>query len=167
MRLGLRSLGCAVALALLVLLGISLWVGMRVGMAAVWERGRPAQDASPGLPGVALVRRALSRAGHGVVADIETIEGQTLIVIDRQGEQRVIQVTPETRLLASTTRPPTRLGGDSLAQWPELHPGARIIVLGQPRDDGVIEARLLRIVPPDAPADPARPPSDRRRRESP
>ncbi|MCW5850205.1 MAG: hypothetical protein KIT87_08985 [Anaerolineae bacterium] len=167
MRPSLRSLGCSAALALLALLGISLWVGMRVGMTAVWERGRAAQDSSAGLPGVAVVRHALWRTGHGVVADIESIEGQTLIVSDRQGEQHVIQVTSETRFLSTTTRPPARLGGGGLGELPELRPGARIIVLGQPRDDGVLEARLIRILPADAPSDSTRPPTDRRRRESP
>ncbi len=157
MRGGLRALGCGVALALLVLLGISLWVGMRVGMAAVWERGRGEAPPAASLPGVAWVHRALGRSGHGVVADIDSVAGQTLLVTDRQGERRVIQVTPDTRFLAGSARPSARVGEGGLAQFPELHPGARIIVLGRPRDDGVIEARVLRIIPADAP------PSERRR----
>ena len=167
MRGGWRSLGCALTLALLALLGTTLWVGMRVGMATVWERGRATQDQTTALPGVAWVHHALWGSGHGVVADIDRIDGPTLHVTDRQGEQRVIQVTPDTRLLANTAGPPTRIGDGGLAQFPDLHPGVRIIVLGRPRDDGAIEARLLRVVPADAPADPTRTPSDRRRRETP
>ena len=63
MRPSLRSLGCSAALALLALLGISLWVGMRVGMTAVWERGRPGQDSAAGLPGVAAIFLVQVRGG--------------------------------------------------------------------------------------------------------
>lgn len=161
MRPGLRSLGCGLALVLLALLGITLWVGMRVGIATVAERGRATPGQSAGLPGVAWVRGALGQGGHGLVAEVDRIEGATLWVTDRQGEPRVVLVTAETRYLTGTTRPGTRLGEGGLAQFPELGPGARLIVLGWPRDDGVIEARVLRLVPPDAPL------PERRRRDSP
>ena len=152
MRSGLRSLGCGLAVALLVLLGISLWVGMRVGMAAVAERGRATADQPAVLPGVNVVRRTLGQSGHGVVAEIDSIAGQTLLVTDRQGNRRVVEVTAETRFLAGAGRPTTRVGQGGLAQFPELQPGVRIIVLGQPHDDGALEARVLRVVPADAPA---------------
>ena len=161
MRLGLRSLGCGLALALLVLLGITLWVGMRVGMAAVVARGRATADETAVLPGTGWVHRALGQAGHGVVADIDSIAGPTLLVTDRQGERRVIEVTAETRFLVGAGRSATRVGEGGLAQFPDLRPGARIIVLGRPRDDGAIEARVLRLVPVDAP------PPQRWRREAP
>jgi hypothetical protein len=157
---------------LLLLTGVTMWVGIRVGKATVWERGR-APDPPPSLIGGPLPGRIFLRDGHSAVADIDVIAGDVITATARGGEQRVIYVTPETMVLRGAMRSPTRtrVGADGLAQFAELQPGARIIALGRPRDDGAMEARLIHIVPPDFPLDPPpmrTPPfPDRRRREGP
>lgn len=172
MNLGVRSLGCVAAITLLLLTGVTLWVGIRVGKATVWERGR-APDPPPSLIGGPLPRRIFGQDGHSAVADITAIEGNLITATARDGEQRIIYVTADTLVLRGNLRAPSRLlvGEAGLAQFEELQPGARIIVLGRPRDDGAMEARLLHIVPSDFPLDPPplrTPPfPDRRRRDGP
>lgn len=173
MRLSVRMLVFASAAVLLLLTGVTLWVGIRVGKATVWERGR-APEPAPILSGNPLPRRIFGQDGHSAVADITFIEGNVITATARGGEERVIHVTPETMILRGAMRSPTRtwVGQDGLAQFEDVQPGARIIVLGRPREDGTMEARLIHIVTAEFSLEPPPPfpPEaipDRRRRSAP
>ncbi|MFN8496983.1 MAG: hypothetical protein U0641_03945 [Anaerolineae bacterium] len=146
-----RSLGCAIALGFLVLVGIALWVGARVGTAT--SNASPATGASAvsASPLGQFFPHSESRQGHGAIGLVESVEPYKLTIRNRDG-QRVVVVSQDTLVLKGGERPsstsPT-VGADGLTGIAEIRPGARIVAIGKPGPNGELEARAIRIGLPD------------------
>ncbi|MFN8474174.1 MAG: hypothetical protein U0822_18420 [Anaerolineae bacterium] len=146
-----RSIGCAVALGFLVLVGIALWVGARVGAATAGSSAATGSAAVSASPLGQFFPHQASHQGHGAIGLVETIEPFTMTIKNRDGE-RVVVVTQETLILKGEERPsstsPT-VGSDGLTSITEIRPGVRIVAIGKPGSNGELEARAIRIGLPD------------------
>jgi len=163
-----RIIGVAIGLTLLVLIGTTLWVGVRVGSAttAVPTREEKGKSGLFGLRG--MIDKAV-RDGHGAVGEIESIDGLRVKMITREGEARDILVMPETLVFWGNPQqtPPTKVGATGLTQFSEIQPGARIVVIGRPNADGQLEARIFHVLIFDSTQDREHIPSDRKGRGQP
>ncbi|MFN8484894.1 MAG: hypothetical protein U0768_17810 [Anaerolineae bacterium] len=146
-----RSLGCAMAIGFLVLVGIALWVGARVGAAT--------SNASPGTGSTADSASPLGqffphpepRERHGAIGLVESVEPFKITIRNRDG-QRMVVVSQETFVLKGIERPSATsatVGPDGLKDIPEIRPGERIVAIGKPGPNGELEARAIRIGVPD------------------
>lgn len=81
------------------------------------------------------------RNANGVAGEILSLhDQQTIILKDRDGKENTIRVTEKTEL---------RKFRDAIT-WGDLKPGDRIVVLGKPTENGLIEAELIRVFTDDA-----------------
>lgn len=155
MRPGLRNFGCGIALVLLMLVGISLWVGARIGIASLREASRG--QASPSLLGEGNFSNFRGRLRHSVVGEVDSVDAQSLTVLKRDGERRTIVITADTLISRGPLRggslSSNRVGELGLTQFPDLQPGGRVVIIGRPRNNGQIEARVIRIIPVETPFD--------------
>jgi len=89
-------------------------------------------------------------SGHGIAGIIARIDGNTIILRGIDGVERLINVASGT---------PIRQGIANLTVS-DLKTDERIVVIGAPRDDGSIEAKIIRVfgrgsfTPPSAPVTP-------------
>ncbi len=146
-----RSLGCAVALVFLVLVGIALWVGTRIGAATV--NGAAATSAGDNIesPLGQFFPHPNPHDGHGAIGLVKTVEPFKLTIRNRDGE-RIVIITQDTLVLRGDERrssaSPT-VGQDGLTSIAEIQPGVRIVAIGRPGANGELEARAIRIVTSD------------------
>lgn len=75
------------------------------------------------------------RNAHGVTGTIISISDSAIIVKDKDEKENAVAVTEKT--LIKNGRTTVVLG--------ELKAGDRVVVIGQPRDNGVVSADLIRI----------------------
>jgi len=146
-----RSLGCAVALVFLVLVGIALWVGMRVGAASVSNATATGAGDNITSPLGTLFPHPPSREGHGAIGLVESVEPYKMTIRNRDG-QRVVLVSQDTFVLRGGERPSSTsatIGPDGLTSIPEIRPGVRIVAMGRPGPNGELEARAIRVGLPD------------------
>ncbi len=162
-----RSFGLVMAFGLLFLLGVTLWVGLRVGAATLWEQS-VAAEAPPGLLGEGRLSHP-PRDGHGAVGQVTRLEAERLTLVNRDGEERVVLFSADTLLVKGNPRTvtPTRVGDLGPSELNDLQPGARIVVIGKPNADGQLEARIIRINVNDPNSDRSRSPSERKGRPTP
>ena len=76
--------------------------------------------------------------GHGVGGPILKNASSTLIIQDRDGAEKVVLLSEGTLI--------KRFRDDVPAS--DLKPGEWVVVLGNPNEEGQIEARLVRVLPP-------------------
>lgn len=152
MKASLRTFALALAVTLVVIIGVTLWVGMRVGQAAVSDVPA-AGSAGPSLLGE---RRLgfLLRDGHGAVGIVTSIEPPRVEVTGRDGQRRVILVTADTLLaVGDRSAPAAPVGEAGISGISDLKPGVRLVVIGQPDEQDELNARIIRIVPPKSESD--------------
>ena len=77
------------------------------------------------------------RNGHGLVGEILSVADDSLVVKDISGNESVVSLGKQTLIK----------NGRSDAVISGLKPGDKIAVIGRPADDGMIEARLIRVLP--------------------
>lgn len=77
------------------------------------------------------------RNGHGLVGEILSVADDSLVVKDISGNESVVSLGKQTLIK----------NGRSDAAISGLKPGDKIAVIGRPADDGMIEARLIRVLP--------------------
>ncbi len=77
------------------------------------------------------------RSGHGVAGEILSVNGETLVVKDRDNQEVTIRLNTVTIV----NRGPETVAGSTLV------PGEKIVIIGKPQDDGVIAASLIRVFP--------------------
>lgn len=136
----------AVAAALFLILGVTLWVGMRVGQAAL-------TDAAVGDAGGASLlgeRRLGPRLadGHGAVGSVTLVAPPRIELVGREGQQRTILVTSDTLVaIGDRSAVAAPLEAGDISSIAELKPGVRLVVIGQPDEAGQLIARIIRIVP--------------------
>lgn len=81
------------------------------------------------------------RNANGVAGEILSLNDQKKIVIkDRDGKENTVQIVESTVL---------RKQREAIS-WSDLKAGDRVVVLGKPTQDGVIEAELLRVFVEDS-----------------
>ena len=76
--------------------------------------------------------------GHGIGGKIIKIDGQSVIVSGREGKEMVVVVDAGTVI---------RRMNDTIT-INDLKVDDRVVVLGDPRDDGQVVAKLIRLIPP-------------------
>ncbi len=146
-----RSLGCAIALVFLVLVGIALWVGARVGAASVSNTAAAGAGDTVASPLGQFFPHPSSRDGHGAIGLVESVEPYRITIRNRDG-QRVVVVSQDTYILKGSERPSSTsatIGPDGLTNIPEIRPGVRIVAMGRPGANGELEARAIRVGVPD------------------
>ena len=81
--------------------------------------------------------------GHGVAGTIASITGETITVEDHDGTEKVVRIESDTviRKLRDTI------------QLSDLKTGDMIVAIGSPGDNGEINAKLIRDLPPLPPTD--------------
>jgi len=129
--------------ALIILLSVfkaGVLVGYRkAGFSFRWDDNYHRNFGGP--RGDDLMRRGLDdrdflNAG-GANGEILKIDGESIIVKDRRGEERAVLVTGETEI---------RLFRDKI-KLADLRIGDNIVTIGEPNNDGKIEAKLIRVMP--------------------
>ncbi len=81
------------------------------------------------------------RNANGVAGEILSLNDQKKIVIkDRDGKENTVQIVESTVL---------RKQREAIS-WSDLKEGDRVVVLGKPTQEGVIEAELLRVFVEDS-----------------
>ena len=75
------------------------------------------------------------RSGHGVAGTILSIADSTLVIKDRNGKENSVAVTDKTLI---------KRGRDTV-QSSDLKAGDTVVVMGQPDQNGLIDAILIRI----------------------
>lgn len=81
----------------------------------------------------------LFRSGHGVAGQILSIREGSIIVSSPEGQENSIVISDDTVIMK---------GGEKVTSG-DLGSGDRIVVLGRPGDDGVIQADLVRVFDAD------------------
>lgn len=136
----------AVAAALLLILGVTLWVGMRVGQAGLSEMG----TGGAGGPSLLGERRLGPRLadGHGAVGIVTLVAPPRIEMVGREGQSRVILVTADTLIsVGDRSAAAAPLEAGNIGSIAELQPGVRLVAIGQPDAEGQLIARIIRIVP--------------------
>lgn len=77
------------------------------------------------------------RSGHGVAGEILSVNGETVIIKDRDNQEVTVRLSEITIV----NRGPETVASTTLVT------GERIVVVGKPGDDGVIGAQLIRVFP--------------------
>ncbi len=75
--------------------------------------------------------------GHGISGTILRVTGPTFVLQDRDGAEKVIAVSSSTSV---------RMFREEI-QPSDLKEGLWVVVIGAPNDAGVIDARLVRVMP--------------------
>lgn len=76
--------------------------------------------------------------GHGVGGPILKNSSSTLIIQDRDGAEKIVLLSENTLI--------KRFRDDISGS--DLKPGEWVVVLGNPNEEGQIEAKLVRVLPP-------------------
>lgn len=74
-------------------------------------------------------------SGHGTTGSIAKIDGNNLIINGQDGAEKIIAVTENTSLKK----------GMADIKLSDLKVDDRVVIIGSPKDDGSIEARIVRI----------------------
>ncbi|HEY5220806.1 MAG TPA: DUF5666 domain-containing protein [Candidatus Paceibacterota bacterium] len=125
-------------IALFVVFGLGIAVGYdRAGFAAGFDRNyyRIFFGGTPGGP-IGLMAPPMPSATHGVVGTIIDVGTSTISVTDQENNEQSIMVS-----LGTVIR-----DGDSDSAIGDMVVGDQIAVIGEPDNDGQIEARFIRII---------------------
>ena len=74
-------------------------------------------------------------SGHGTVGSIVRIDGQSLVIKGRDSVEKIVGVDSTTTIRKARFEV-------SLA---DLKPGDEVVIVGTPKDDGSIEAKVIRL----------------------
>jgi hypothetical protein len=84
--------------------------------------------------------------GHGTPGAVVQVDGDSIIIKDPRGMERIVTVSAKTTLKKGTAD----------FKLSDLRLDDRLVIIGSPRDDGSIEAQLIRVFDPnDLPPPPA------------
>lgn len=79
--------------------------------------------------------------GHGTAGTIASIDGQTLVIKDRDHAEKIIHIETDTAITK----------GRDAATIADLQPDLNVVVIGSPQDDGSINAKMIRVFANDLP----------------
>lgn len=77
--------------------------------------------------------------GHGTPGTIAKIDGNNIIIKDPRGMEKIVTITDKTAIKKGMTD----------LKFSDLKIDDRLVIIGAPRDDGSIEAQLIRIFDPN------------------
>ncbi len=145
-----RRGAAAVAAALFLILGVTLWVGMRVGQAGLTETVLGDAGGLSLLGGRRLGPRLMD--GHGAVGIVTLVAPPRIDLVGREGQPRVILLTADTLVaVGNRSAAAAPLENGDISSIAELRPGVRLVAIGQPDEAGQLIARIIRIVPKTEP----------------
>jgi|GEM_PF-967031 len=110
-----------VALALVLVFG----AGFAVGRQSAFPKRTIADSA-----------RTENRTGHGAIGTIQSLEGQRITILTRDGKTQVILVDEDTRLEKKFQK----------ARLTDFQVNDQVVAIGSPNAEGEIKARLVGIV---------------------
>lgn len=87
-------------------------------------------------------------SGHGTAGTIAKIDGNNLIIKGQDGVEKIIAITENTSLVKGKTD----------IKLSDLKVDDRVVIIGSPKDDGSIEAKIIRIFDPGNMPSPFPPP---------
>lgn len=74
-------------------------------------------------------------SGHGTAGTIAKIDGSSLIIKDRDGVEKVVSITESTSIKKGRTD----------IKLSDLKIDDQVVIIGSPKDDGTVEAKIIRI----------------------
>ncbi len=80
--------------------------------------------------------------GHGLSGTVLSVASSTFVMQDRDGAEKVVAVSSSTAVRMY----------HGVFPYEELSPGMFVMVIGAPNDAGVVDARLVRVMPMQLPA---------------
>jgi hypothetical protein len=83
-------------------------------------------------------------SGHGTAGAIVRIDGNNIIIKGRDGVEKIATVTEGT----------TVRKGRTAVKLADLKADDRVVIIGAPKDDGSIEAKIIRVFDGNQPAPP-------------
>lgn len=126
----------AIILGTLLLASLIFHAGVVVGERRAIEgpRFNPFRDGQvvhpPFMPGFrVMLPHGFLSDGHGAVGVVQDVTGDMISILDPDDQQRLIRVSSTTSIR-----------GDAPS------PGARVMVLGRPDEDGSIQADIIRVI---------------------
>ena len=75
------------------------------------------------------------RNGHGIAGNIISVSNNTIVIKDRNSQENTITVSDQTLIKS----------GQNTIKITDLKQGEQIVVMGQPGDNGTINADLIRV----------------------
>lgn len=84
---------------------------------------------------------------NGAFGSVESVSLPTFVVDGKGEPEKMVLITDSTVIRE----------GNVVGTSTDIVPGANVVVIGSPSDDGVVEAQLIRILPGQASDAPARP----------
>ncbi len=121
---------------------VGVFVGERKAMYSYrWSENYQRNFAGPPqgflgrMPGVPDDRGFMD--AHGIFGTVLKVEGDTLVIQDKDHTEKTVLISPETSI---------RQGRDSVA-LDALASSTNIVVIGEPNDQGQIQAKLIRVFP--------------------
>ena len=73
--------------------------------------------------------------GHGTAGTIASIDGQTIVIKDRDNAEKIVRIQTDTTITK----------GRETVDISALKTDMDVVVIGSPQDDGSIDAKLIRI----------------------
>lgn len=134
--------GCLISILVFLVLLLTFRIGMMVGVKKAefshqwgdnYIRNFAGRDKEP-FPG--FDDRDLVN-GHGLFGQIVKIDNSSIIINDQDKNEKIVQVTGETII--------KRFKDD--INLSDLKTDEKIVVVGDPNDSGVIDAKIIRVMP--------------------
>lgn len=75
------------------------------------------------------------RNGHGIAGQVVSVSDDTIVIKDRNNQESAIKVSATTVINQ----------GQNTVALSDIKPDERIVVIGQPGDDGTVQASLIRV----------------------
>lgn len=75
--------------------------------------------------------------GHGTAGTVVRIDGQSVVVKDGEGVEKIATVGEKTSIMR----------GRSTVALSDIKPDEQVVVIGTPKEDGTIDAKIIRLFP--------------------
>jgi hypothetical protein len=72
---------------------------------------------------------------HGLFGDVLGVRGNEIMMRDKDGTEKIVVISPETVIRRQMNNLPVE----------KITPQMRIVIIGEPEDDGRIEAKMIRV----------------------
>jgi hypothetical protein len=76
-------------------------------------------------------------SGHGIFGQVLKVDGETLVVKGQDNMEKTVNVSDDTPIVKNRSK----------AKHSELKVGSNVVIIGEPDDDGQVEAKFIRILP--------------------
>lgn len=127
-------------IAILVVFKLGMDIGFKkANFSYQWGENYYRNFAGPAekFPGDNMMRHDDFMQAHGVFGQIIKIDQSNIVIKDRENIEKIVLVKDDTTIKNS----------NQTIQLSELKVDSRIVVIGEPDDDGKIAAKLIRVLP--------------------